>query len=170
MELSPVESATDREALTGLLVEFHEWMAEHAGDVYDPDAELEDDLAALNGESGCSAWLARLDAAPSGCVLLFGPSESLAEFRRLWVTQSARGTGLGRALVEQVIDAARAGGFETVALTTPPWAEASHALYESLGFERTPPYPETRLDEAHHDDAIFMQLDLAVDGRDSAAE
>lgn len=162
MELARVESEGDREALRSLLVEFHDWMVEHAGDVYDAGAELEDDLTALAEEPACWAWLGRLDGTPSGCVLLFGPTDALAEFRRLWVTPSVRGAGLGRALVQQVIHEAGARGYETLALTTPPWAEASHRLYESLGFERTGPYPETRLPEQHHDDAIFMQLDLTA--------
>lgn len=159
MAIWPVETEADHEALRELLGEFHDWMVAHAGDVYEREAELDDDLTAL--EAGdCRAWLAGHDGAPAGCVLLFGPTAELAEFRRLWVTPSARGAGLGRRLVERVIDAAREGGYDTLALTTPPWGEAGHRLYESLGFERTPPYPETRLDEAHHDEAIFMRLEL----------
>lgn len=159
MELTRVEAEADREVLRRLLVEFHDWMVEHAGDIYEPAAELDDDLTALD-EGTCDAWLASLDGDAAGCVLLFEPSASLAEFRRLWVTSEARGHGLGRTLVEHVIDEAAARGYETLALTTPPWGEAGHRLYASLGFERTPPYPETRLDERHHDEAIFMQRPL----------
>lgn len=159
MAVTPVETEADRRALRELLLEFHDWMVDHAGDVYDPAAELNDDLTALDAGE-CRAWLGLHGGDPSGCVLLFGATPTLAEFRRLWVTPSARGAGLGRTLVERVMAAARDEGYETLALTTPPWGEAGHRLYESLGFERTPPYPETRLDEEHHDEAIFMQLDL----------
>lgn len=158
--ITAVETDADRAALRALLDEFHAWMVAHAGDAYDADAELAEDLAALANDPRSWAWVAREDGQPAGCVLLHGQSGTLAEFRRLWVRPAARGSGLGRSLVETVIGAARDQGFETVGLTTPPWSEASHVLYESLGFERTPPYPETRLDEQHHDDAIFMQLAL----------
>jgi hypothetical protein len=57
--------------------------------------------------------------------------------------------------------------FSSKGLTTPPWADASHSLYESMGFERTPPYPETRLPEQYHDKAIFMQLSLGDSRRDT---
>lgn len=157
-----VESAEERAALRDLLVGFHGWMVEHAGDVYDPEAELAADLRSLEREDESWAWLARSDG-PAGCVLLYGESEDLAEFRRLWVDPAHRGEGLGRALVRAVVEAARTRGYGTLGLTTPPWAETSHALYESMGFERTPPYPETRLAERHHDEAIFMRLDLGVE-------
>lgn len=161
--IAPVESAPQRSALRDLLTEFHAWMAAHAGDVYDADAELAEDRELLARDAGSRAWLARVDGAPAGCVLLYGQSPSLAEFGRLWVRPADRGSGVGRALVKTVIAEARAAGYETLGLTTPPWAHASHDLYESLGFERAPPYPETRLDEQHHDDAIFMQQSLAGD-------
>lgn len=100
-------------------------------------------------------------------MLLYGESTDLAEFRRLWVRSAHRGRGVGRRLVEVVARTARTNGYRTLALTTPPWSEAAQKLYESLGFERTPPYPETRLDERYHDDAIFMQLSLDEAGIES---
>ena len=163
MGVGPVEAPADREALRGLLVEFHEWMAEHAarhaGVRYDVAGELAEDVGSIDRPAN-AAWLARRDGAPGGCVLLLGGTAYLAEFARLWVTPAARGIGLGRELVAAAVGTAREGGYATLGLSTPPWATASHDLYESMGFVRTGPYPGTRLDEAHHDDAIFMRLDL----------
>lgn len=152
----------DRDALRDLLEEFHGWMADNADDIYDDDAELAEDFESLSAESESWAWLATADGEPAGCVLLYGATDRFAEFRRLWVRQDARGDGIGRELTEAVVDRVRSEGYEVLGLTTPPWAGRSHALYESMGFERTAPFPETRLDEAHHDDAIFMQLDLDI--------
>jgi GNAT superfamily N-acetyltransferase len=164
-EITSVESEEDRSALRELLQEFHEWMTDHAGDVYDPDDELAEDFDSLAEETESWAWVARAEGDPAGCVLLYGESDELAEFRRLYVKPSHRGEGVGRRLVQTVIDQARAQGYDTLGLTTPPWSESAQALYESVGFERTPPYPETRLAERHHDEAIFMQLDLSESGR-----
>lgn len=161
--IAPVHLETDREVLGALLEEFHAWMAAHAPGVYDPAAELQEDFESLAAEPESWAWIGHVDEEPAGCVLLYGETDRLAEFRRLWVRPAARGRGLGRDLTETVVDRARREGYEVLGLTTPPWAEQSHALYESLGFERTAPYPETRLDEAHHDDAIFMVLSLVGD-------
>lgn len=165
--VDPIVTNADRGALRDLLTEFHEWMAEHAGDVYDPEAELAEDRRSLEEEEESWAWVARRDGTPAGCVLLYGQTDELAEFRRLWVPPDHRGEGVGRELVRVVVEKAREQGYETLGLTTPPWSEAAHALYESMGFERTPPYPETRLSEEHHDEAIFMQFDLESGERDA---
>lgn len=148
--------------LRSTLVEFHDWMADHVPELYDPDEELTDDFRMLTQEPESWAWMAYGGDTVAGCVLLHGASDKLAEFRRLWVRESHRGEGIGRALTETVIEKAGSEGYERLALTTPPWGKAAQALYESLGFERTPPYPETRLPEEHHEKAIFMQLDLTT--------
>lgn len=151
----------ETELLRELLGEYHEWLREHIPVDYDPAEGLEQDFRALAQESERWVWIARHDGEPAGCVLLYGESEDLAEFRRLWVRPDHRGHGIGRRLVATVIEQAQAAGYDTLGLTTPPQGTTAHRLYESLGFERTPPYSETRLDEQHHEDAIFMQLDLA---------
>lgn len=159
--ITTVDSGRDRQVLRGLLIEFHEWMTHYADDSYDPWAELTEDVRSLEREADAWAWLSWFEEAPAGCVLLYGITGELAEFKRLWVRPANRGEGLGQVLTRSVIDEARNRGYETLGLTTPPWAEAAHALYESMGFERTQPYPETRLPEQYHDDAIFMQFDLS---------
>lgn len=168
ISITAVDSEDDR--LRHLLEEFHEWMVDHADVVYDPEGELAEDVRSLERESESWAWIARFDGTPAGCVFLYGETDDLAEFKRLWVRPAHRDEGIGRALTRTVVEEARAKGYETLGLTTPPWGEAAHALYESMGFERTPPYPETRLPEQYHDDAIFMQLDLTgADGRTTDA-
>lgn len=144
-----------------LLGEFHEWLRDTVDEALDPTEGLEADEQSLASEPETWAWVARRGGDPAGCVLLHGLTGDLAEFRRLWVRPRHRGHGIGRRLTRLVIEKAGAEGYETLGLTTPPQGKAAHALYESLGFERTLPYPETRLDEAHHDEAIFMQLDLS---------
>lgn len=125
-----VDSGEDHSVLRDLLVEFHEWMVEHAGDVYDPQSELTEDVESLKRERESWAWIARNDRTPAGCVLLHGVTDTVAEFRRLWVRPTHRGTGIGRELTLTVIEKADSQGYETLGLTTPPWAETSHALYE----------------------------------------
>lgn len=161
IDVVAVDGAAAGSTLRTLLAEFHEWMRETAPTAYDPAAELAEDADSLAGEAESWAWVASVDGEPAGCVLLYGETAALAEFRRLWVRPTHRGLGVGRRLVRTVVDHARTEGYETLALTTPPWSEAAQSLYESLGFERTPPYPETRLDERYHDEAIFMQLPLS---------
>lgn len=65
-----------------------------------------------------------------------GPDE--AEFRMLAVKESARGRGVGRALVAACADRARAAGLVCLRLSTQSDMDAAQRLYERMGFVRTP--------------------------------
>lgn len=160
-----VDVDAHRSLLEGLLAEYHEWMktmvGRETGASYDAESSVDADLRdVFDPTMVCLGWLAFRGDEPAGCVLLYGVADDMAELKRLYVHPAHRGHGLGRALTETVVDAAAARRYETLALTTPPWSDTAHALYDSLGFERTGPYPETRLPERYHEEAIFMQLDL----------
>ncbi|MEC3954617.1 GNAT family N-acetyltransferase [Nocardia sp. CDC153] len=60
------------------------------------------------------------------------------EFRMLAVSKRARGLGIGTALLEKVIDTARAEGFEAVVLTTMPTMQDARRMYDRLGFRHVP--------------------------------
>ncbi|MFC9963813.1 GNAT family N-acetyltransferase [Nocardia ignorata] len=60
------------------------------------------------------------------------------EFRMLAVSKRARGLGVGTALVRTVIEEAKAGGYEAVALTTMSTMVDAHRIYERLGFVAVP--------------------------------
>ncbi|WP_460725516.1 GNAT family N-acetyltransferase [Nocardia heshunensis] len=60
------------------------------------------------------------------------------EFRMLAVSKQARGLGVGTALLKQVIDTARAEGFEAVVLTTMPTMQDARRMYDRLGFAHVP--------------------------------
>jgi GNAT superfamily N-acetyltransferase len=65
----------------------------------------------------------------------------VAEGRRLWLRPSARGKGLGGALVLALLDEARTAGIRTFRLETLPGKmPAAAALYRRLGFVEIPPY------------------------------
>lgn len=55
----------------------------------------------------------------------------------LVVDESARGTGVGRALVNAVESFARAAGCERLSVTTHLDRAGAHAFYERIGFELT---------------------------------
>jgi putative acetyltransferase len=65
-----------------------------------------------------------------------------AEIKSMHTTTEARGRGVGRALLNRLLEVARARGYRRVSLetgTTPGFA-AARALYESAGFTPTGPF------------------------------
>ena len=78
-------------------------------------------------------------------------AETGAAVIRMLVTEpSARRKGVGTALVEACVDAARAAGCSVVRLSTQASMVLAHRVYEGQGFTRTPdhdwnPLPELRL-------------------------
>jgi ribosomal protein S18 acetylase RimI-like enzyme len=64
------------------------------------------------------------------------PSGTRARIEDLVVQETARGRGVGRALVQKALEMAKALGAEAVDLTTHPSREAANALYKKLGFVR----------------------------------
>lgn len=57
-------------------------------------------------------------------------------FRALAVDPSRQGAGVGRLLVEHVVDAGREVGWRRIAITTMEWMSAAATLYARLGFDR----------------------------------
>jgi ribosomal protein S18 acetylase RimI-like enzyme len=68
-----------------------------------------------------------------------GPEAYLAE---LYIAPPERGHGLGRALMEGVLDRARERGARYIDLNTSETDTVAIALYESLGFSRTEGRPD----------------------------
>lgn len=68
--------------------------------------------------------------------------ETFGELKRMFVHAAARGTGVGRALLDAVETLARDRGIRTLRLETgEPQADALR-LYERAGFVRIPPFGE----------------------------
>lgn len=60
------------------------------------------------------------------------------EFRMLAVAPSARGAGVGAALVDLVVDRFRRDGARAIVISTLPVMRSAHRIYEDVGFTRAP--------------------------------
>jgi GNAT superfamily N-acetyltransferase len=82
--------------------------------------------------------------APVGCGAMRRIDPETAELKRMYVVPSARGTGIGRALVDALEREARQIAIRRLVLETGVRQIAALALYERTGFERIPLYGEYR--------------------------
>jgi ribosomal protein S18 acetylase RimI-like enzyme len=76
----------------------------------------------------------------AGCVAVRFLDRQTAEMKRLYVRAAHRGKGLGRALAEAAIAAAREAGCARILLDTLPKMTAAQELYRTLGFRPVAPY------------------------------
>jgi putative acetyltransferase len=91
-----------------------------------------------------------------GCIALRPVGPTTCEMKRLFVRPGYRDRGLGRVLVEAIIEEARKIGYTHMRLDTLPGRmDRAIALYRSIGFTEIPPYYDTPVDST-----TFMELDL----------
>jgi len=81
-------------------------------------------------------WMAEVNGETSGHVFLVKhPDEPhTAKLRLLFVEPSARGLGLGHALVNECIQFARRAGYSRIVLWTQSILTSAHRIYERAGF------------------------------------
>jgi ribosomal protein S18 acetylase RimI-like enzyme len=98
--------------------------------------------------------LAFVDGALAGCGALRPMQGSdyanACEMKRVYVRRAFRRFGLGRALVQSLMDRAIAAGYSVMLLDTLDDMEAARGLYEELGFEEIPPYYYNPIPGAHY--------------------
>ncbi|MBX7061732.1 MAG: GNAT family N-acetyltransferase [Pyrinomonadaceae bacterium] len=91
--------------------------------------------------------LAYKDGELAGGIALRKIGKGICEMKRLFLRENARGSGIGRLLVEKIIEEARIIGYEKMRLDTfPPKMGKAVKLYESHGFYEIPPYYENPYD------------------------
>jgi GNAT superfamily N-acetyltransferase len=102
--------------------------------------------------------LANFDGQVGGCAGLRRLSPEIGEIKRVYVRPAFRGKGLGTALIEAVIAAARLIGYRKLRLETAGFMEGAQALYRSLGFNLIEPYREVPAELKPVE--VFMELNL----------
>ena len=99
--------------------------------------------------------LAESDGRYVACIGIRQFADGIGEIKRLYVSPAARGTGLGRTLVVQIIAVARELGYRSLLLDTLPSMKEAQALYRSMGFAPTSPYRFNPIAGS-----AFLRLDL----------
>lgn len=119
---------------------------------------FETELKTLPGKYGPPdgvLLLALIDDKAAGCIALRKISEDICEMKRLYVRDGYRGFGIGRRLVNMIIEEASRLNYHYIRLDTLPTMKEAQALYISLGFYDIGPYVYNPIKGAR-----FMELKL----------
>lgn len=167
LDIRLAESERDLDDVRRLFHSFLGWHRErHTEDLalidaYFDEAGWESELAALPGAyhpPDGGLLIAREADVALGCVALKRLGDDSCEMKRMFVAPMARGSGVGRALADDVFIRARGAGYRQMFLDTSIRQAEAITLYRSLGFEEVPAYYD--VPDALRDWLVFFRIDL----------
>jgi carbonic anhydrase len=82
-----------------------------------------------------SYMLATVDGQPAGCVTLKPLDSENCELKRLYVRHTFRGQGIGKRLVDTLMQTARSLGYKHAVLDSHISMATAHDIYKSVGFK-----------------------------------
>jgi len=165
--IRPVRTTDEASSVYLLAYEFIEWLRDRYPEMITDienylehqyfDEQISDVLIHFNPPKG-ECLLATRGDEPVGILMLKKLDEDVCEMNRMFVRDTARGLGAGRALVQQLKVCGREMGFKTMVLSALPRHHEALALYRSLGFKN-----DNRPREAgDSDNSVLMRFDLSL--------
>lgn len=143
-----MENVKIRPALTADILDLRAMLAEYVAWIGLDLAfqEIDAELAGLPGEYAPprgALLVADEDGRLLGMIGLRPLDGSTAEMKRLFVRPEARGRGLAKQLVAQLLEDAKRIGYDEIRLDTLPMMGDAQSLYVALGFRDIPAYYDT---------------------------
>ena len=161
-----METDEHRHHVRDLFCEYLHWtnsMAMQEFDVsFDVNTALEQDMAKLyqfappEGRLLLGEWERKI----VGCACLRKIGEDVGAIKRMYVQPEYRRRGIGRYLLEAIVNEARQSGYSKIRLDSAPFARKAQALYRSLGFRNIEPYAESEAPEQYRSYWAFMEMGL----------
>ncbi len=154
IEIAQAESSEQIEEIRKLFLEYESWL-----DIdlcfQDFEKELEN-LPGKYAKPDGRLFLILVKNKSAGSIALRKIDAEVCEMKRLYVREQFRGLGLGKMLIEKLIEEARSAGYKKMRLDTlPDKMPLAVKLYKSYGFCEIPPYYDNP-----HRETLFMELDL----------
>lgn len=157
MEIRPIQSGDNKQMARIIRDSLEAVGLDKPGTAYfDPSL---DDLAKAYGQDQSSAYFVVVENNQVLGGAGFGKiTDAICELQKFYVLENARGQGLGRKLLEQVIISSGEAGYDKIYLETTEVLAQALSLYESLGFKHMD--APIANDNGHHAMTIWMMKDL----------
>jgi GNAT superfamily N-acetyltransferase len=169
MDLIRIDISDQEEHAQSIRVLFWEYLQwanakveESFGVSFDIASMLEEDMNTLDKfmlPQG-RLLLGYVDDQPMGIACLKALTDSIGEVKRMYVRPQARKRGLGRALLNQLLEEARQIGYKRVRLDSARFMTEAHQLYRSSGFLEVEAYEGSEIPKEFQNHWIFMERDL----------
>ncbi len=137
IQIRPIEQKDNKDIAKVIRGALEEFGANKPGTVYfDPTTDA---LFELFNTSGSYYYIATIDNKVVGGAGIF-PTENLpkgtCELVKLYLHKDARGTGLGKQLLNTAMQWAKENGYTQVYLESMPELSKAVTIYENVGFQR----------------------------------
>jgi ribosomal protein S18 acetylase RimI-like enzyme len=154
IEITQAESPEQIEEIRKLFREYENWLGI---DLCFQDFEKElADLPGKYAKPDGRLFLISEKNQSAGCIALRKIDVDVCEMKRLFVRGDFRALGLGKMLIEKLLEEARSAGYKKMRLDTlPDKMPLAVKLYKSYGFCEIAPYYHNPYGET-----LFMELDL----------
>jgi GNAT superfamily N-acetyltransferase len=166
VKIYQVETDEHQDSVRQLFWEYLGWantrINEEFGINFDIEALLEEDMQNLDKfyPPEGRLLLAEFDNQLAGIACLHKIKNDICEVKRMYVREAFRGMGIGRMLLDKLIEVAQDYGYPRVRLDSARFMSTAHSLYRSSGFREIDPYPESEIPEEFQPNWIFMERQL----------
>ena len=89
--------------------------------------------------------IASFDGKVAGMGAIKKLNESTGEIKRMYTRPDYRGRGIGKKMLQKLLETGREYGYTEFMLDTPKWASAAQHIYKSAGFKEIEEYPESEI-------------------------
>ena len=134
----------------------------HGVHPHNPNETVEQDIVMVDKFQPPNGRLVLAFVGENACGIgcLKSINEEVGEIKRMYVDPTFRKMGVGRMILDALIETAKETGYTKVKLDSPKFMEAAHSLYRSFGFKDIPAYAEVEIPEEFWQFLLFMELDI----------
>jgi GNAT superfamily N-acetyltransferase len=157
------------QAIRNLFWEYLQWangkVEENFGVSFDIASMLEEDVKTLHKFMPPKGrlLLGYVENQPAGIACLKALTDTIGEVKRMYVRLETRNRGLGRALLNGLLEEARLIGYERVRLDSARFMKEAHQLYRTSGFREIEAYEGSEIPQEFQDHWIFMERELPAE-------